>query len=76
MILLEYSSKSPGRFELVSAGDAVEEVAIALPQDDSAWRALINFTIQDYGSGRDPEEYLQQMVRERYSALLPGKEID
>jgi polar amino acid transport system substrate-binding protein len=47
MILLEYSSKSPGRFELISAGDAVEEVAVALPQDDSAWRDLINFTIQD-----------------------------
>ena len=47
MILLEYCSKSPGRFELVSAGDSVDEIAVALPQDDSAWRDLINFTIQE-----------------------------
>jgi polar amino acid transport system substrate-binding protein len=47
MILLEYCSKSPGRFELISAGDAVEEIAVALPQDDSAWRDLVNFTIQE-----------------------------
>jgi len=47
MILLEYASKNPGRFELISASDAVEAVAMALPQDDSAWRDLINFTIQD-----------------------------
>jgi polar amino acid transport system substrate-binding protein len=47
MTLIEYSSRSPGRFQLISASDAVEEVAMALPQDDSAWRDLINFTIQD-----------------------------
>lgn len=50
MVLLEYCSKSPGRFELVAAGDAVEEVAVALPQDDSAWRDLVNFTVQDMAS--------------------------
>ncbi|MBI5249244.1 MAG: transporter substrate-binding domain-containing protein [Desulfomonile tiedjei] len=47
MILLEYCSKSPGRFELISAGDNADEIAVALPQDDSAWRDLINFTIQE-----------------------------
>lgn len=47
MTLIEYSSRSPGRFELIGASDAVEEVAAALPQDDSAWRDLVNFTIQD-----------------------------
>ncbi len=47
MILLEYASKSPGRFELINASEAMEEVAVAIPQDDSAWRDLVNFTIQD-----------------------------
>ena len=47
MVLLEYAAKSPGRFELIDASEAVEEVAVALPQDDSAWRDLINFAIQD-----------------------------
>jgi polar amino acid transport system substrate-binding protein len=45
--LLEYSSKSPGKFELLMAGTAVEEIAVALPQDDSAWRDALNFAIQD-----------------------------
>jgi polar amino acid transport system substrate-binding protein len=47
MILLEYSSRSPGRFELIPVSDGVEEIAVALPQDDSAWRDLINFALQD-----------------------------
>jgi len=47
MVLLEYACKSPGRFELIPVSDGVEEVAVALPQDDSAWRDLINFSIQD-----------------------------
>jgi polar amino acid transport system substrate-binding protein len=47
MTLLEYASRSPGRFDLIRASDGVEEVAVAVPQDDSAWRDLINFAIQD-----------------------------
>jgi polar amino acid transport system substrate-binding protein len=47
VVLLEYASRSPGRFELVPASQAAEEIAAAVPQDDSAWRDLINFTIQD-----------------------------
>jgi polar amino acid transport system substrate-binding protein len=47
MILLEYSSRSPGRFELIPVSDSVDEVAVALPQDDSAWRDQINFALQD-----------------------------
>ncbi len=47
MILLEYASRSPGRFELIPASDNLVEVVVALPQDDSAWRDLVNFTIQD-----------------------------
>jgi polar amino acid transport system substrate-binding protein len=47
MVLLEYSSQSPGHFELIPVADGVREVAAALPQDDSAWRDLINFTLQD-----------------------------
>jgi len=47
IVLLEYASRSPGRFQLIAASDTVEEIAVALPQNDSAWRDLINFTIQD-----------------------------
>jgi polar amino acid transport system substrate-binding protein len=47
MIVLEYASRSPGRFQIIPVSDAVEEIAVALPQDDSAWRDLINFTLQD-----------------------------
>jgi polar amino acid transport system substrate-binding protein len=47
LVLLEYASRSPGRFQFVPFSDSVEEIAVALPQDDSAWRDLINFTIQD-----------------------------
>lgn len=47
MNLLEYASKTPGRFDLIKATDLVEPVAVALPQDDSAWRDLVNLTIQD-----------------------------
>ncbi|MFZ5868738.1 MAG: transporter substrate-binding domain-containing protein, partial [Thermodesulfobacteriota bacterium] len=50
MILLEYLSKKTGRFELLRASDTVEGVAVALPQNDSAWRDLVNFTIQDMAS--------------------------
>jgi polar amino acid transport system substrate-binding protein len=47
LVLLEYASRSSGRFELMPASPAAEEIAAAVPQDDSAWRDLINFTIQD-----------------------------
>jgi polar amino acid transport system substrate-binding protein len=47
MLLLEYASGSPGRFELLPVTEQLEPVAVALPQNDSAWRDLINFTIQD-----------------------------
>ncbi|MBI4963345.1 MAG: transporter substrate-binding domain-containing protein [Desulfomonile tiedjei] len=46
-VLLEYASRSPGRFELMPVSQSVEEIAAAMPQDDSAWRDLINFAIQD-----------------------------
>ncbi|MFC1834408.1 transporter substrate-binding domain-containing protein [Thermodesulfobacteriota bacterium] len=47
MTLLEYASRKPGRFQLIKASDRIEGVAVALAQDDSAWRDLVNFTIQD-----------------------------
>jgi polar amino acid transport system substrate-binding protein len=47
MVLIEYAAGSPGRFDLLPASDQLEPVAVAVPQDDSAWRDLINFTIQD-----------------------------
>jgi polar amino acid transport system substrate-binding protein len=45
--LLEYASKSPGHYQLLDASDDVEAVAVAVPQDDSAWRDLVNVTIQN-----------------------------
>jgi polar amino acid transport system substrate-binding protein len=47
MSLLEYASRKPGRFQLIRASSSIEPVAVALPQDDSAWRDLVNFTLQD-----------------------------
>jgi polar amino acid transport system substrate-binding protein len=47
MTLLEYASQSPSRYELMPTSHSVQEVAVALPQNDSAWRHLINAAIQD-----------------------------
>ncbi len=46
MTLLEYSSQSPGRFERISVSGVLEEVAVGVPKNDSAFRSLINFAIQ------------------------------
>jgi polar amino acid transport system substrate-binding protein len=47
VLLLEYASKTSGKFDLIPASENVEAIAVALPQNDSAWRDLVNFTIQD-----------------------------
>lgn len=47
LVLLEYATRSPGRFELIDAVGPFEAVAVAVPQNDSAWRDMINFAIQD-----------------------------
>jgi polar amino acid transport system substrate-binding protein len=47
LVLLEYASKSPGRFELIKVSGRTSPIAVVVPQNDSAWRDLINFTIQD-----------------------------
>lgn len=47
VILLEYASRNAGRFELIGVSEAAEPLAVALPQNDSAWRDQINFAIQD-----------------------------
>ncbi len=47
MILLEYRSKTQGRFEMLPVSEVLEPIAVALPQDDSAWRDAINFAIQE-----------------------------
>jgi polar amino acid transport system substrate-binding protein len=47
VILLEYAARNPGRFELIDASDVAEPLAVAIQQDDSAWRDLIDFAIQD-----------------------------
>ena len=46
-ILLGYAAKTPGQFELVGDFISDEPYGIGLPQDDSAWRDIINFTLQD-----------------------------
>ena len=46
-ILLGYAAKMPGMFELVGEFISDEPYGMGLPQDDSAWRDTINFTIQD-----------------------------
>lgn len=50
LALLDYASRHPGRFELIDIQGSVETLAAALPSDDSAWRDLVNFTIQDMAS--------------------------
>ena len=47
-LLIALAAKEPGKYELV-AGDFIsdEPYGIGLPQDDSAWRDIINFTLQD-----------------------------
>jgi len=47
MTLLEYSFRNPARFDMIDVSDTSEELSVALAQDDSAWRDLINFAIQD-----------------------------
>jgi polar amino acid transport system substrate-binding protein len=77
MILLEYASRSPGRFELIRAGDTVEEVAVALPLDDSAWRDLINFTLQDMAAdGTWKKMYDKWFGPETAYAFPQGRSID
>jgi len=46
-ILLGYAAKEPGKYELVGEFISDEPYGIGLPQDDSAWRDTVNFTIQD-----------------------------
>jgi polar amino acid transport system substrate-binding protein len=73
MTLIEYSSRSPGRFELVSASDAVEEVAVALPQDDSAWRDLVNFAIQDMAADGSFKKIYDQWFGSDTPYAFPAK---
>jgi polar amino acid transport system substrate-binding protein len=46
-ILLGYAAQAPGQFELVGDFFSDEPYGIGLPEDDSDWRDLINFTLQD-----------------------------
>jgi len=73
MTLIEYSSRSPGRFELISASDAVEEVAVALPQDDSAWRDLVNFTIQEMAADGSFKKIYDQWFGSETPYAFPAK---
>ncbi|WP_018125478.1 transporter substrate-binding domain-containing protein [Desulfovibrio oxyclinae] len=46
-LLIALASKMPGKFELVGEFISDEPYGVGLPEDDSAWRDLVNFTIQD-----------------------------
>jgi len=46
-LLLGYAAKVPNTFELVGDFISDEPYGMGLPQDDSAWRDIVNFTIQD-----------------------------
>jgi polar amino acid transport system substrate-binding protein len=47
LTLLEYASRHQGKFEMIEALDNPQGLAVALPSDDSAWRDLVNFALQD-----------------------------
>lgn len=46
-LLIALAAKEPGKYELVGDYISDEPYGIGLPQDDSAWRDLVNFTLQD-----------------------------
>lgn len=46
-LLIALAAKEPGKYELVGEFISDEPYGVGLPQDDSAWRDAINFTIQD-----------------------------
>jgi polar amino acid transport system substrate-binding protein len=46
-LLIALAAKEPGTYELVGEFISDEPYGIGLPQDDSAWRDTINFTLQD-----------------------------
>ncbi len=46
-LLIALAAKEPGKYELVGEFISDEPYGVGLPQNDSAWRDIINFTIQD-----------------------------
>ncbi|PID71829.1 MAG: amino acid ABC transporter substrate-binding protein [Desulfobulbus propionicus] len=46
-LLIALAAKEPGKYELVGEFISDEPYGVGLPQDDSAWRDIVNFTIQD-----------------------------
>jgi len=46
-LLIALAAKEPGKYELVGEFISDEPYGVGLPQDDSAWRDTINFTLQD-----------------------------
>jgi polar amino acid transport system substrate-binding protein len=46
-LLIALAAKEPGKYELVGEFISDEPYGVGLPEDDSAWRDAINFTIQD-----------------------------
>jgi len=73
LVLLEYASKSPGRFETLDVSDSVEALAVAMPQDDSAWRDMINFAIQDMAADGSLNRIYDQWFGQDTSYPFPRK---
>lgn len=46
-LLIALAAKDPGKYELVGEFISDEPYGIGLPEDDSDWRDLINFTLMD-----------------------------
>ena len=46
-LLIALAAKEPGKYELVGEFISDEPYGIGLPEDDSDWRDLINFTLMD-----------------------------
>lgn len=47
LTLLEYAAQNQSRFELLDVSDTPQGIAMALPENDSAWRDTVNFALQD-----------------------------
>jgi polar amino acid transport system substrate-binding protein len=73
LTLLEYASRNPGRFELIDASDIVEPVAVAVPQNDSAWRDLINFSIQDVAADGSLKKVYDKWFGPEMQYAFPSK---
>lgn len=74
VILLEYAARSPGAFELIEASEVAEPLAVAIQQNDSGWRDLINFAIQDMAADGSLKKICDKWFgpKSQYAFPCPG----